>query len=107
MFISKKIQVGKNDYFIGGEGKDIYEAIKDFDMVKSVHSVFKCGICGSDKLAFNCHETEKEGYKYTTVRCTEKECGGFLNIGENKKTHQRYYRKTADGELDWKQLQKK
>ena len=106
MEISKKIRMGKNEYTVTGSGADFFEAIQDISKVKSVLDIEKCGICQGTSLVLSCHVTEKDGFKYTTVKCTSPGCGGTLNISENKKTHERYYKRTAEGKLDWNKIAK-
>ena len=107
MVVSKKVMVGKSEYFIGGEGNDLFEAVKEMGLIKSLHDIYKCGICGSDSLVLHCHEAGEKKFKYTTVRCRVKDCGGTLNISENMTTHESYYKRTEGGELDWKKVEKK
>lgn len=102
----KKVKIGKNEYFFGGEGANLFDALEELDKVKSIYDLDKCGCCGGEILTLRAYKTKTKGFKYIVVQCMNKECKANLNISENTDTGQKYYKKTSTGELDWKKPEK-
>ena len=65
----------------------------------SIYDLEKCGLCDSNFLRLYAYITKEGGFKYNKVTCGA--CKGSLTLGESKKDHANYYRKNAEGKLDW------
>lgn len=104
MKIEKKI--GKNIYEFFVEGENLHDAVMESKKL-SFYDVNKCGICGSDDLTLDAH-VAKNKFKYTTIKCGNKECKASVNFGTQTENPDIFYirlRDKADGtgkEVDWK-----
>lgn len=107
MQVSNKIVIGNTMYLLTGQGNNLYEAIKDLQMVKSLHDVRTCGCCGSANLRLKAYETKEKSFKYTVVQCQEKGCYATLNISENQSSGEKYYKKDGDGKFIWNKFEKR
>jgi len=101
MLIGEAKQIGKRKYVVLGQGKDVFEAITDYQQA-GFYDMHKCGICGSENLILRSRLAGEKKYKYSEVRCLD--CKGQLVITQNQETNSYYYRKSkADNtKLDWK-----
>lgn len=104
MKIEKKI--GKNSYEFIVEGENLHEAVMESKKL-SFFDIHKCGCCGSDDLSLDAH-VAKNKFKYTTIKCGNKDCRASVNFGtqtENKDIFYVRLRDKSDGtgkEIDWK-----
>ena len=99
MQVSKQLKLGVSEYIITGQGEDFHAALMDLGKA-SIYSLNKCGLCESDLLRFNAYLTKDDNYRYIKVVCGK--CRGSLTLGESKQDRANYYRKNAEGRLDWK-----
>ena len=102
MVVTKKI--GTKTYPFTVEGENLFDLLMESKKL-AFYDVYKCGICGGDKLSLDAYVTKDGGYKYAVVRC---QCGARLTFGQPKVSPDTYYlRKTEDGKLDWQAGEKK
>lgn len=98
MIFSK--QIGKHKLTFSAEGKDLFEMVMQSQQI-SFQDVYKCGLCGSDKLYIRAYETEEDKYQYVKLHCAE--CRGTLTFGKAKKDGSYFLRKKEDNTLAWEQ----
>lgn len=102
MTISKKI--GKRTYHFKVNGTNLYEVVTESQKL-SFNDVDICGMCKQDNLILNAREAK--GYKYTEIKCLNKDCGATLTFGRKKEDEDTFFlRRREDKQYDWKKYEK-
>ena len=96
--------IGKKSYRFTFMGENFFSVILESQHL-AFNDVYKCGLCGSDKLYLRAYVTEKDKYEYVKIQCAE--CKASLTFGKTKKDGAFFLRKKDDGSLAWEQYEEK
>ena len=100
----KKV-IGRQDYTFTVEGNNLFDLVQESQKL-GFYDVYKCGLCGSDLLSLRSYITEKGGFEYVKISCSN--CGGQVTFGKSKEHKDTFFlRKNDDRSIAWEKFEKK
>lgn len=105
MEMSFKKVIGKNSYTFTVSGNNLFELVQEAQKI-GFFDVYKCGLCGSEKINLRSYITENGNYEYVKISCAD--CNGQVTFGQPKKDKDTFYlRKNDDKTIAWEKFLKK
>jgi hypothetical protein len=91
--------IGKERFTFTVDGNNLFELVEEMQKM-GFYDVFKCGLCGSDKLSLRSYVTKDDGYEYVKIGCNE--CKGQVTFGKSKEHKDTFFlRKNDDRTIAW------